>query len=261
VAAPTGKSAFNVNGLTLHKTFSLPVEHDRIGTLRKLGARKLQELRHLYHNVKFILIDEMSLINYETLKMIHLRLCEVFESEELFGGIHICLSGDLMQMKCPRGNYIFRKPAYWSLEAHLWRSFDFLELKINERQVGGDPLLGICRRLRVGELTPADVELLQTKIIDPAKPDYRDKLQEFANCIWSFPTIRLANNYNQSKSKELKKNLEQQGKKFNWTRNVIVIHEYLAQLKFLITFFKHFRISKSLLRQILLEICDLILHL
>jgi hypothetical protein len=212
LCAPTGKAAHAISGMTLHRTFCLPIEFDRVGRLHKLGGEKLHNFRRLYKNVKFIIIDEMSLTSYQTLRMVHMRICEIFDNDEPFGGKNVLLLGDLLQMKPPRGSYIFKKPDYWAAEVHLWRICDFIELRINERQTGQDALLGICRRLRIGEVTSDDIAILQTRVIDSSNSNYQTMIDEFADCIWAFPTIRLADQHNRKKSRELERRLLAQGK-------------------------------------------------
>jgi hypothetical protein len=110
ISAPTGKAAFNVHGTTLHRSFALPVQLGNIGTYYRLGSRKLEELRNLYNKVKFIFIDEFSMVSYENIRMVHNRLCEIFQAEDPYANKNIILFGDLMQLKPPRGAWIFQKP-------------------------------------------------------------------------------------------------------------------------------------------------------
>jgi hypothetical protein len=110
ITGPTGMAAFNVQGTTMHRAFALPVELGTVGTYHRLGSRKLEELRSLYNFVKFLFFDEYSMISYEALRMVHRRLSEIFASDEPFGDRSIILFGDLMQLKPPRGSWIFKKP-------------------------------------------------------------------------------------------------------------------------------------------------------
>lgn len=83
--------------------------------------------------------------------------------------------------------------------------FDFVELTINQRQTGNDPLRDICMRLRVGKTTREDIETLQDRVLRPSDPLYQTKLKEFEDAIWAFPTIKLANRYNMRKTRQLGK--------------------------------------------------------
>src|SRR5271170_7292997 len=95
-----------------------------------------------------------------------LRLGEIFNNDEPFGGIHMTMGGDLLQLAPPMGHWIFYQPAKYRGEVDLWRLFQMSELTINVRQ-GQDPLGGICRRLRVGELIQEDITTLNSRLLDP----------------------------------------------------------------------------------------------
>ena len=58
ITAPTGMAAVNVNGKTFHSLLQLPVNYKKFGLLENQKAKKLQsDLK----NLKFLIIDEMSL--------------------------------------------------------------------------------------------------------------------------------------------------------------------------------------------------------
>ena len=65
--APTGVAAFNICGLTIHRALNLPVEHSRSTRYCKLSADKLDMLRRDWRNVDTVVIDEISMVSYQTL--------------------------------------------------------------------------------------------------------------------------------------------------------------------------------------------------
>ena len=73
LVAPTGVAAFNIGGLTIHYAFRLPVEHGNLTRYTKLSAERLHQLRLLCKDVHTIIIDEISMVSYETLGFIHQR--------------------------------------------------------------------------------------------------------------------------------------------------------------------------------------------
>ena len=77
LVAPTSVAAFNIDGLTIHYAFWLPLEHGNLTMCTKLGAQKLHELRLLFIDVHTIIIDEISMVSYETLRFIHQWLTEI----------------------------------------------------------------------------------------------------------------------------------------------------------------------------------------
>lgn len=71
LAAPTGVAAFNIVGVTLHSCLGLPVEKcredgERRVTYKKLSSRQLAKLRINWHGVRYLIIDEISMVSYET---------------------------------------------------------------------------------------------------------------------------------------------------------------------------------------------------
>ena len=97
IGARTGMAAVNVYGKTYHSLLRLPLNYKQFGSLENKNAKKLQtELK----NLKFLFIDEMSLIGLRTLYQIESRCREIFANEidEPFGGIIIYLFGDYNQL-------------------------------------------------------------------------------------------------------------------------------------------------------------------
>jgi hypothetical protein len=68
LTAPTGVAAFNIGGITIHKALALPVEHCRETgsarvTYKKLNGQQLQALRAEWAGVRFLIIDEISMVS------------------------------------------------------------------------------------------------------------------------------------------------------------------------------------------------------
>src|SRR5690348_2655136 len=121
--------------------FLLPVElkaysegrnENRVPPYRRLNASNLSRMRMTYRDLEWIVIDELSMISYEQLRSIHLRLCEIFNNTEYFGGKKVILCGDLLQLPPVNGKPIFIQPDCFMAEPHLWRKFHFIELQINQ---------------------------------------------------------------------------------------------------------------------------------
>ena len=200
-----------MGGTTVHRAFSLPVELGSIPKYNKLNAETLARVRRTYEKLMFIILDECSLLNYQTFCMINLRLCEVFNTDEPFGGRHIIVAGDLLQLRPPQGNWIFEKPNCFKAELDLWRLFEFAELTINVRQGEVDPLGRICSRLRVAQLTHDDIHALSERLLD-TKNLAMDP-STFSNCTWVFNTLRDVAMYNSRKTAELREHLGSIGQK------------------------------------------------
>ena len=134
----TGAASSNINGQTLHTTFSF-----KFGTTyMSLPERTRAMKRALFQNVRFLIVDEISMISADMLFMIDLRLREITgRLDMVFGGISVWLFGDLFQLKPPKARYIFEEPSNKEhAVAHklrdLWKMFTVINLEKNHRQVG-----------------------------------------------------------------------------------------------------------------------------
>ena len=64
IAAPTGLAAFNVGGITLHRLFRLPVEHDSRGATYWRLRPESQKIMHTkLCNLKVVIVDEVSMVS------------------------------------------------------------------------------------------------------------------------------------------------------------------------------------------------------
>ena len=96
VAAPTGVAAFNVDGCTLHSLLSLPTK----GDVKDLEGERLNKLQQSFTDIKYIIIDEMSMVGRKSLGQVDRRLRQAFphRGQEVFGGCSCLLFGDFGQL-------------------------------------------------------------------------------------------------------------------------------------------------------------------
>ena len=95
ITAPTGLAAFR--GVTIHRLFQLPVEHDS-KTAGLVTAKVVSEsMRLTLHSVKLFVNDEVSMVSSLNLAYIHLRLEELFGGNEWFGSKNMLFVGDILQ--------------------------------------------------------------------------------------------------------------------------------------------------------------------
>ncbi|KAE8747764.1 hypothetical protein FOCC_FOCC005587 [Frankliniella occidentalis] len=95
VLAPTGVAAKNVEGQTLHSFLLL----GKIGfSMRTLNGEELLNYRNKYSSIKFLFIDECSMVGLRMLSCVERRCREIMDNDLLFGGINIILVGDFNQL-------------------------------------------------------------------------------------------------------------------------------------------------------------------
>ena len=71
VAAPTGLAAFNVGGVTIHRLFQLPIEHEgqAAGYYWSLPKASQKIMRTTFQCVKLFIFDEVSSLNLAYLRL------------------------------------------------------------------------------------------------------------------------------------------------------------------------------------------------
>lgn len=199
VAAPTGIAAFNIDGLTLHRLFQLPIEYGCAPKYKQLSDQVLQSLRYELRNVVLFIIDEVSMISNVTLLYMHLRLTEIYNTFELengwFGGKHILFFGDLLQLPPVHEKLIFVQLPTERIERilgslgciNLWTLFAYDELTINMRQQSDTQYCEILSRIRVGALLDSDSKCLMSRRIEFTSSTCGGRLQELCDYIRKLP--------------------------------------------------------------------------
>ncbi|KYN10993.1 ATP-dependent DNA helicase PIF1 [Trachymyrmex cornetzi] len=197
-SAPTGIAACNINGLTIHRTFQLPVTHESMAKYTHLSDMILKTLREKLKNVELFIIDEVSMISNVTMMFINLRLCEIFDTTDtddgFFGRKHILLFGDLLQLPPVKEQFssvIMSRPEiqkYLSTMggSDLWRLFEYDELLINMRQRCDNTYREILSRIRIGLVTDSDINVLQSRKIN-FKGSCGERLNELCTYMNQLP--------------------------------------------------------------------------
>ncbi|RXK36573.1 hypothetical protein M231_06114 [Tremella mesenterica] len=178
--APTGVAAFNIAGQTYHSALGLSAD-DKARPVGLSGAR-LATLQEEWKMVKYLILDEKSMIGRKALGRIHTQLGFIFpaSSHLPFGGLSVLLFGDFGQLP-PVGDtplYVTMWREGSSSSSHLqnkglevYRQFkESIELGQVMRQVGEDTeSLGFratLSHLRSGEVSQQDYDRLATRFWD-----------------------------------------------------------------------------------------------
>ena len=201
VAAPTGIASRNINGLTIHGMLALPVEHGSTPSYRLLSDDALKIVREKLRNVTLLIIDEVSMVSNVTLMYMHLRLQEIFQTDDAengwFGKRNLLVLGDLLQLPP-----IFEGPVYIPMSSdlitkltgsvgkiNLWRNlFKYDELTINMRQKEDSKFASILSRVRLGYVTDQDVETLEKRIIAFDSDSITGKMLEVVERMEKLPS-------------------------------------------------------------------------
>ena len=177
LTAPTGLAAANIDGLTLHSLFNLPVEHGELQPKYKaLKQNSVQQTRTVLKDLALLVIDEISMVSAQLLMLVNLRMQEIFGPKELFGGKCVIVFGDLLQLPPVHGKRPFEElngddvhtlTGGLRIPCHLWENFQFDELTINQRQKGqeNERWSAILGRIRIGRQTQEDIQTLEERLI------------------------------------------------------------------------------------------------
>ena len=180
--APTGVAAINIDGTTINTALAIPKEAG--DNVPAMSDQKKTQLRLLLADLKLIIVDEISMVGNTTLLHIHQRLKEIFgtASSQLFAGISIIAVGDLCQLPPVRKRFVFDnyKNDCYNI-CHPWRLFKMIELTKIMRQKDDHMFIATLNRIRTALQTDDDIELMQSRSITPADPNYpRDALHIWA---------------------------------------------------------------------------------
>ena len=179
VLAPTGIAAINVGGQTIHSFFGFPFEVIGPHTQMRVSEEKQILLKH----IDTIIVDEVSMVRCDLVDGIDRFLRTAFHTHMPFGGKQVVFVGDLFQlppvvsepadedMLCD----LWEKGTPYFYKAHVLKRINLpkIEFRTVYRQKDG-AFLDVLNRLRIGESTPADLELLNQHV------NYSDATEDYS---------------------------------------------------------------------------------
>ena len=174
-AAFTGTAAANVDGQTLHGSFGFSFDNKHYSLTDKTRDKKRAAMK----NLRIVIIDEISMVKVDMLYQLDLRLQEITEKVGIpFGGLSIIVLGDMLQLKPCMGRYISEEPLNKEFRAtHAlaprWEMFSSVILEQNHRQGKDKPYAELLNRIRIGEYTQEDIDLLKTRVRPKNHPDLK----------------------------------------------------------------------------------------
>ena len=109
------------------------------------------------------------MVKSDMLYQLDFRLQEIMQNQKPFGGISLFVFGDLMQLKPVMGNFIFEKPYQKDYDMlhrcnPRWKLFSCIILEKNHRQGKDRGYAELLNRLRIGEDTEEDIEILNSRV-------------------------------------------------------------------------------------------------
>ncbi|PPQ76034.1 hypothetical protein CVT25_002005, partial [Psilocybe cyanescens] len=182
VLAPTGTAAALLNGSTYHSALGIHSRSDKGQDFSRNEGAIINDVRSRLQGVRYIFIDEISMLSSRDLFAISQRLSQVFNNDTVFGGMSMILAGDFAQLP-PVGNLPFYSPGIKNTqdarmrpsdqEATLgkifWHQFTTVViLKQNMRQItqseNDSKLRTALENMRYASCTQADIDYLNSRV-------------------------------------------------------------------------------------------------
>ena len=164
VTATTGIAAYNISGMTIHSYIGFGTGDGNLEyNIRKV--MKNQETKRRIRNTDILIIDEISMLSAELFEKINEILKVVRGNCKLFGGIQVILTGDFFQLLPVFKN---KEDTRLLIESDIFLSNftekNTIQLIKNYRQENDIQYAELLQRLRKGDHTFKDIELLKSRI-------------------------------------------------------------------------------------------------
>ncbi len=204
-AAPTAKAAFLINGDTIHQMLSIRVNVGK--SYIPLEGTQLKNLQNAFVGIKYVIIDEYSMLSQSMLFIIDQRLRQITQQVgKIFGGLSILLTGDPGQLLPVAATCLYDSSSLSLMNIggyQLYRSFtNVVHLTQLMRQVDdGDEdqrkFIDLLPRLRNGDCTIDDFNHLRKRFYGP------DKYQDFKDAKRIYALNKDCAEYNLHRIKDL----------------------------------------------------------
>jgi len=207
--APTGVAAHNISGYTLHRLFHINPKKPDDPISNAQRSRFQAELR----SVRYIIIDEKSMVSLAMLGALHGRCCEAFpEFNHLpFGGANVIICGDFAQLPPVGGKALYMpltpdiKRQTELVGVEMYRQFDrTIVLTHIMRQIGEDEesraFRDILNSLRDGSLSVEQWQRLTRRWKGNLS---LTEIDEFSDALRIFPVKTSVSSYNYQKLRSL----------------------------------------------------------
>ena len=165
LSAFTGCAAANIDGMTMHSAFNLNFGNEFLSL-----PDKTRDLKRDYcTNLKAVIIDEAFVLKADDFYKFNLRMQELMNCPQPFGGIAVLLLGDILQLKPVMGRFIFEEPKcpnyHMAFIANpVWQLFDVVLLRHNHRQGEDHQYAEILNRIRTENHTEDDCAILEQRV-------------------------------------------------------------------------------------------------
>ena len=182
ILAPSGISAINAGGQTIHSFFGFPLRPILPGDKEIRRFRHDSQQKDIIRNADVVIIDEISMVRADLLDAIHHSLSlNTGINNIAFGGKQVVLIGDPFQLPpVVRDDdeqvisYLYRSPYFFNASSFSRRFIEMIELQKVYRQ-RDDDFLQLLNKIRMNACTENDLRVLNDRFYpnyEPGEDDY-----------------------------------------------------------------------------------------
>lgn len=172
------------------------------------------EVSRVLKKMKLLIIDEVSKVSNIMLAFVQLRMQQVLkiDYDVLFGGKHVIVFGDLLQLTPVKGEAVFKTLVHQDTRKclgsignmNLWLNFEYKELTKNMRQAADEDYGNILNNVRIDVLSKHGKEALESCLLrnlsttenTPAEVMYKN-IGENKSIVCLMPTLQECCTLNQ----------------------------------------------------------------
>lgn len=202
ILAPTGVSAVNIGGQTIHSFFKFGINVTPVSVKKATGSGSI------YKNLDAIIIDEISMVRADLLDCVDrfMRL-NGKDKNSPFGGVQIIAVGDLFQLPPVVTSYeeemfssYYKSPYFFDSKVFAESGFKLIELNKIYRQ-DDSKFIDILEGIRSGNIKDSHLDLLNKRHQDPLNEDIDPSA--YSDYIFLVTTNAMADSINNGRLNEL----------------------------------------------------------
>ena len=169
VVAPTGVAALNVSGQTIHSFFRMKPSFVTIDDIKPIRHPLLKKL-------DLLIIDEISMVRSDVFEGINRSLQLARRNSSPFGGVQICIIGDLFQLPPVVANHekeffsqYYASPFFFGTESFTKGGFQTVLFETIHRQQD-EAFIHLLNGIRAGECDAEMLNLLNGRVNSKVVP-------------------------------------------------------------------------------------------
>jgi ATP-dependent DNA helicase PIF1 len=202
ILAPTGVSAVNIGGQTIHSFFKFGIN------ISPMSIKKATGSGAIYKNLDAIIIDEISMVRADLLDCVDRFMRINGKNKNLpFGGVQVIAVGDLFQLPPVVTSYeeemfssYYKSPYFFDSKVFVDADFKLIELTKIYRQED-KKFIDILEGVRSGNLKDSHLDLLNKRHQNPMDENLDPSIYD--DYIFLVTTNAMADSINNGKLNEI----------------------------------------------------------